>query len=653
MSFPAYGSYKDSGVEWLGAVPSHWEVKRLKQVANAFPSNVDKKSYDDQEQVRLCNYTDVYYNDTISTDLEFMEATASADQVEKFGLRADDVIITKDSETADDIAIAAHVPRDLPGVVCGYHLSMVRPGPGASGAFLKRFFDSAFAKASFAVRANGLTRLGLGQYAVDNVDVPHPPLGEQRAIAAFLDRETAKIDALVEAQRRLIELLKEKRQVVISLAVTKGLDPSAPMKNSGVERLAHVPAHWEVVSIKHAIELATSGPRGWSDMLGDEGSAFFQSQNIGRAMEVLLQDAARINPPDDADAERARVRTDDVVVCITGARTGAVAHVQFLPVEAFINQHVCLLRPQRARAEGRYLAYCLFSSAGQEQLSLAMYGLKQGLGLEQVRSQRVALPPLDEQRRIVERLDAGLAEFNGLIANAEAAIALLQERRAALVSAAVTGKINVQAQEPVVVAGRDQVRLLVAAAIVDRLAHRQNFGRVKLQKLIYLAEAHVGVDELDGSYVRAAAGPLDRAMIEQMEVSLEQSGHFAVSQVDGRGGQVSYHVLGERGAFREKARSVLKEREAKLTELVEVFADLDTKSTEAVATLYAAWNDLLRDGAVASDDAIVSEVLTNWHPEKAKKFKAAELGAWLQWMRRRGLTPRGAGPRTTTGRLFI
>ncbi|MEZ5326647.1 MAG: restriction endonuclease subunit S [Verrucomicrobiales bacterium] len=194
MSFPRYPKYKDSGVEWLGYVPEHWEVNRLKRACQAFPSNVDKKSHDGQEPVVLCNYTDVYYNESIEAGMDFMVATASADQIEKFTLRAGDTIITKDSETADDIAVAAHVPEDLPGVVCGYHLSMIRPLNGTDGAFVKRLFDSTYAKSCFAVRANGLTRVGLGQYALENVELPFPPLPEQTAIAAFLDRETAKIE---------------------------------------------------------------------------------------------------------------------------------------------------------------------------------------------------------------------------------------------------------------------------------------------------------------------------------------------------------------------------------------------------------------------------------------------------------------------------
>ena len=233
MSFPRYPKYKPSGVEWLGDVPEHWEVRRLKHMCHVFPSNVDKKSYEGETPVFLCNYTDVYHNGKIQTGMAFMSATATPEQIIKYTLRAGDTIITKDSETADDIAISSYVPFDLPGVICGYHLSMIRPIGGVNGLFIKLLFDSVYTKSCFAVRANGLTRVGLGQYEIDNVELPFPSIGEQALIANFLDRETAKIDALVAEQQRLIELLKEKRQAVISHAVTKGLDPTVRNRVAG------------------------------------------------------------------------------------------------------------------------------------------------------------------------------------------------------------------------------------------------------------------------------------------------------------------------------------------------------------------------------------------------------------------------------------
>jgi len=161
-------------------------------------------------------------------------------------------------------------------------------------------------------------------------------------------------------------------------------------------------------------------------------------------MEIVLDDVKRVNPIDDAESQRAQLHDDDVVVCITGARTGAVAHVTCLPEATYINQHVCLLRPIPTQIRGRFLAYAMFSFAGVEQLNLSMYGLKQGLGLEQVRKLVTCVPPLREQAEIVGFVDETTARFGALISNAESAIVLLQERRSALISAAVTGKIDVR-----------------------------------------------------------------------------------------------------------------------------------------------------------------------------------------------------------------
>lgn len=185
MTFPVYPEYQNSGVEWLGDVPSHWIVERLKRVAEAFPSNVDKKAYECDEPVKLCNYVDVYYNEEICGELSFMEATATSIQRERFALRAGDTIITKDSESANDIAIAAYVNEDLHDVVCGYHLAMIRPYSGTEGRFIKRLFDGWMLRSQFEIAARGLTRVGLSQYAIDNVLVTYPPFEEQSASPPF------------------------------------------------------------------------------------------------------------------------------------------------------------------------------------------------------------------------------------------------------------------------------------------------------------------------------------------------------------------------------------------------------------------------------------------------------------------------------------
>ena len=233
--FRPYPEYKDSGVEWLGEIPSNWDVKRLKTTASVQLSNVDKHSEEGQVPVKLCNYVDVYYNDLITAELQFMNATATPEQVRRLPLRVGDVLITKDSESWTDIAVPAVVGEDLPDVLCGYHLAHIRPGPKLDGRFLARQFSAIGTRDQFHVAANGITRFGLGGDAIRTGLFPVAPIDEQHAIADFLDRETAKIDALVARKERLIELLQEKRTALITRAVTRGLDPNVPMKDSGVE----------------------------------------------------------------------------------------------------------------------------------------------------------------------------------------------------------------------------------------------------------------------------------------------------------------------------------------------------------------------------------------------------------------------------------
>ncbi len=270
-----------------------------------------------------------------------------------------------------------------------------------------------------------------------------PPLPEQCHIATFLDRETAKIDALVEEQRRLIDLLKEKREAVISQAVTKGLDPSVPMKESGVEWLGNVPAHWDVLRVKAVSTFLTSGPRGWSDHIGDDGALFVQSGDLTEALGIDFGNAKRVVATDDAEAKRTQLKVGDVLVCITGAKTGKVAVCDQIDEPAFINQHICLIRPA-AGLRPTYLGAYLHSAAGQRYFELAQYGLKQGLSLENVKQAAVPVPPQAEQEQIVDHVNRLATELDALTEAAEMSIALLHERRAALIAAAVTGKVDVR-----------------------------------------------------------------------------------------------------------------------------------------------------------------------------------------------------------------
>jgi len=216
---------RPTGLDWLPEVPEHWEVKPLKQVAAVRLSGVDKHSLEGEQNILLCNYTDVYNNDFIDCGIDFMPATATEAEIEAFTLKAGDVLITKDSEAADDIAVPALVREDLNDVLCGYHLALVRPvASSVSEEYLFRVFSEVSISRQFHVAATGVTRFGISKQDIKNALVLLPPLGEQGEICRWIVDEVEMVDAAVQRARREINLIREYRTRLVSDVVTGKLD---------------------------------------------------------------------------------------------------------------------------------------------------------------------------------------------------------------------------------------------------------------------------------------------------------------------------------------------------------------------------------------------------------------------------------------------
>ncbi|WP_129677087.1 restriction endonuclease subunit S [Candidatus Chloroploca sp. Khr17] len=260
-----YPAYKDSGVPWLGEIPAHWEIKRQRNIVDMLVSNVDKLSVDGEAPVRLCNYVDVYKNDHITERIQFMRATASATEIDRFRLRLGDVLITKDSESWNDIGVPSLVEYVAEDLICGYHLALLRPRlallrPRPNiliGSFLLRAIQSRGVSIQYHIAANGVTRYGLSQDAIKSVLVPIPSLEEQHRIAAFLTHIDRRVNRFIRAKRRMIALLNEQKQAIIHRAVTRGLDPDVKLKPSGVAWLGEVPEHWKATRLKYVAKVQT------------------------------------------------------------------------------------------------------------------------------------------------------------------------------------------------------------------------------------------------------------------------------------------------------------------------------------------------------------------------------------------------------------
>lgn len=472
--------------------------------------------------------------------------------------------------------------------------------------------------------AGGLRRIS--DNAIKDFELPVPDLDTQKAIAAYLDRETASIDQLIAKKERQAKLLTEKLSRVINAATASG----QPQR------------------LKHLRTYLTSGSRGWGDSYADSGSMFVRIGNVtGRGIGVDYSDVVYVDVPANSEGTRTAIAEGDLLISIT-AELGAVAVADGRCSGGFVNQHVALLRLARNKANPRYVAYALRNDRSRQQFVVLGYGgTKQGLSLFDVGELSVMLPTPEEQVQIASRLDDISSKVFSLMDAAKASIEKLKERRAALITAAVTGQLDIHEKLPAVATKPDRTafRVIVGAEIVHQHQNTRRFGRIKNQKFLYLAEAHAGLTELEGNYLRWAAGPYDAALINETERGMEAAGYFRAQPPDGDSKGVTYIALAKAGQHASDLNTLLGYRALELRRLIDLMHGFDTEAVEAIATLYAVWNDALMDGEQPDDARVIRGVLTEWDPEK-EKFRPEQLQHWLDWMKRNRVVPRGQGPRT-------
>lgn len=439
MSFPRYPKYKDSGVEWLGEVPEHWTISSIKA------------------------FTDISGGGTPSREKpEFWNGNIP--WVSPKDMKSERIIGAEESIT--ELGVESSTTSIQPA---GCLLMVIRSGilqhtipvaindvPVAINQDLKSFrFSSDRCDTKYFLRwVQGLNDCLRLQWmnegaTVESFDMPRiatfrmplPSIAEQTAIAAFLDRETAKIDGLVGEQRRLIALLKEKRQAVISHAVTKGLNPHAPMKPSGIEWLGDVPEHWDFASLNRIASRVVVGiAEAATHAYADEGIPILRSTNI-RAGKII-GDILFIDPVFAGDRGTKRIAAGDLVTVRTGnAGVTAVVPVDFDGCQCF----TMLITSLNEGHSAEFYCYWMNSVSAQCYFNLEGWGTAQvNISVPILKTLPVPIPPYADQLAVVNFLDDETARLDGLTAEAERGIDLLQERRTALISAAVTGKIDVR-----------------------------------------------------------------------------------------------------------------------------------------------------------------------------------------------------------------
>jgi len=426
--------------DWLTSVPTEWDVERLGNVAKILFSNVDKHTIDGEVPVRLCNYVDVYKNYRITGEIDFMEASAEAREIVRFQIRQDDVLATKDSETPDDIAISSLVAQELPGVLCGYHLALIRPRQHlAHGPYLAWLHACKTFRAQYEAQAVGVTRFGLSQAAFKEARIPLPSTAEQISIAAYLDDSCAATDAALAAKRGQLKTLDALGRTVIQESVTKGLNPNVEMRNSDIDWLPEIPKDWSKAKLKRHVEMIrgqfTIRPRN-DPAYYDGPYPFIQTGSISATDKFITEFTQTLN--EDGLRISKLFPADTVVMSITGAKIAEVAVTTFeacFPdsIVGFVPDH-CLNRD--------YLYYLLI--AMKPALLRAMVVTTQpNINYVQIGGNYIPLPPVKEQEVIAKHIEQKIQGIREIQKSLNEQITALTGYRKSLIHECVTGQRRV------------------------------------------------------------------------------------------------------------------------------------------------------------------------------------------------------------------
>lgn len=449
MNIAPYPTYQPSGVEWLGNIPKDWSVKRLKWSVDGCFNGVwgdEPDGIDDVVCLRVADFNRDNY--TISTEALTLRAI-EAKQLESRKLKRGDLLIEKSGGGEKQlVGCVVYFDHEFDAVCSNFVARM----PVAEG-HLPRYWAYVHAglyagKLNYPAikQTTGIQNLDAALY-LDTL-AAYPPLAEQQQIAAFLDWKTSQIDALIAKKQALLQKLKEKRLAVITQAVTKGLNPDAPMRDSGIAWLGKVPAHWGVKRLKFVAHVGNgSTPNREDSAYWDGGTYPWLNSSVVNQEQVTNADQF-VTPLALYECHLPRISPPAVLVGITGqGKTRGMATT--LLFEATINQHLAYVKPDEAKASVGFLRRVFDMAYAHLRIESENGGSTKGaITCEQIAELPIPVPPLDEQVVISERIDMALAKLARMSDNAKSAITRLTEYRSALITAATTGKIDVRGWQP-------------------------------------------------------------------------------------------------------------------------------------------------------------------------------------------------------------
>lgn len=439
-----YPAYKDSGVEWLGEVPEHWELKPLWTITNINQDERDK-FFDDLEEIEYVDISTVTLDGGISSPIRILAKDAPSRAQRK--AKAGDIVI---STVRTYLRAIGKVLPEHESAIFSTGFAIVRPANRIAPEFLYYALLSDYFLSEVEARSSGISYPAINASDLSKISIAIPvAIEEQIKLARLLDQETARIDALIAKKTRFIELLREKRQALITQAVTQGLDPAAKRKDSGVEWLGEVPEHWEIKTLKYIAKFCGGGTPArdnlnfWNGDIPWVSPKDMKVEDIYTTEEYITQAGLK-------NSATSLVPQDQVLLVV---RSGILKHTVPVAINKIV---VALNQDMRAilfNPEDCMQKFFLRWVQGFNNDLLKAW-LKQGATVESIEHDYLAntilpLPSITEQQTIIAYLDRETTRIDTLITKTQQSLDLLKERRAALITAAVTGQIDLRESDAI------------------------------------------------------------------------------------------------------------------------------------------------------------------------------------------------------------
>lgn len=625
---------KPSGVEWIGDIPQEWEINNAFQIFG----QVKNKNIGLRETNLLSLSYGKIKRKSISTVGGLLPENFDGYNI----IEANDIVLRLTDLQNDHTSLRVGLATER-GIVTSAYLTL-RNKSSNFAEYLYYYLHSFDLVKGFYGMGSGV-RQGLNWDDLKGLIIILPPLSEQQHIAEFLDRKCAEIDSVISKTKATIEQYKALKQSVITQTVTKGIRPDRPMKDSGIEWIGEIPQEWEVKSafqiFKQVKNLNTNLvetnllslsygkiKRKNIDTLGGLLPENFEGYNIITANDIVLRLTDLQN---DHTSLRVGLATETGIV--TSAYLSLRNISENLPV---------------------YLYYFLHSFDVCKGFYGMGVGIRQGLNWNGIKMLKIVIPSLSEQQEIADYLDEKCDVIDELIRKKEQLLTELESYKKSVIYEYVTGKkeiAHVENNSNIVVfqpsfpaqiiseMSKREIQSVLMAKILDMCS--TNIGRIKLMKIMYTTEHHLGFD-FDTNYIRQAAGPYDKVIEECENIISEVKHWYTVSKEYHR---VSYVPADSKNDYLFYYNKLFQSYDAEICKIICFFKDLKRRHAEIVATLYAAWNDFIIEGKSVSDEQLINEVINNWH-ERKKRFKRETWELWLRKMKEAGLIPNGYGKHT-------